>query len=65
MSLLGFGDVVLPGLLVSFTLSFDVEMGTWKNKLYFLTSITAYLCDLFEINALRCLVGFVRIIMSK
>lgn len=43
-SILGFGDIVLPGLLVAFCLDFDIQHNTWKKKLYYITTLVAYLC---------------------
>uniref|UniRef100_A0A6B2L3C9 PA domain-containing protein n=1 Tax=Arcella intermedia TaxID=1963864 RepID=A0A6B2L3C9_9EUKA len=45
-SILGFGDILIPGLVISFCLNFDYFVGTWHRKLYFLTSLTAYLVGL-------------------
>eukprot|EP01130_Rhizamoeba_saxonica_P018813 TRINITY_DN9557_c0_g1_i1.p1 TRINITY_DN9557_c0_g1~~TRINITY_DN9557_c0_g1_i1.p1 ORF type:complete len:504 (-),score=62.78 TRINITY_DN9557_c0_g1_i1:36-1547(-) len=41
-SILGYGDIVLPGLLVSFCLYFDKRMNTWQKKSYFVIVSSAY-----------------------
>jgi len=44
-SLLGFGDILVPGLLVSYAHSFDLVSGI-KYKLYWLLTTTAYILGL-------------------
>ncbi|XP_041355333.1 signal peptide peptidase-like 2B [Gigantopelta aegis] len=39
-SLLGFGDIILPGLLVSYNHRFDITVGS--RKIYFIASVIAY-----------------------
>ncbi|XP_061167880.1 signal peptide peptidase-like 2B [Saccostrea echinata] len=39
-SLLGFGDVIVPGLLVSYNHRFDVRVGT--RRIYFIATVIAY-----------------------
>jgi len=46
-SILGFGDVLMPGLVISYCLAFDTMQGTWNRKLYFLVSLLAYMIGLF------------------
>jgi len=46
-SILGFGDVLMPGLVISYCLAFDTMQGTFKRKLYFLVSLLAYVVGLF------------------
>jgi signal peptide peptidase-like protein 2B len=41
-SILGYGDIVLPGLLVSFCLRFDNEHKESKRKIYFISSSIGY-----------------------
>ncbi|CAL4094166.1 unnamed protein product, partial [Meganyctiphanes norvegica] len=45
-NLLGFGDVLVPGLLVSFVYSFDLQMGTPGRCLYFVVNVIMYGCGL-------------------
>ncbi|ESO85086.1 hypothetical protein LOTGIDRAFT_131099, partial [Lottia gigantea] len=39
-SLLGFGDVLVPGLLISYNHGFDIEIGS--KRLYYISSLIAY-----------------------
>uniref|UniRef100_A0A2P2HY25 Signal peptide peptidase-like 2B n=1 Tax=Hirondellea gigas TaxID=1518452 RepID=A0A2P2HY25_9CRUS len=41
-NLLGFGDVLVPGLLVSYVYSYDLQTGRGKCPLYFIVNVIAY-----------------------
>ncbi|KAM6980578.1 signal peptide peptidase-like 2A [Aplochiton taeniatus] len=55
-SILGYGDIIVPGLLVAFCSRFDV----WNNspkKIYFVSSCIAYLCGMVVTFAVMLLSG--------
>ncbi|XP_061734250.1 signal peptide peptidase-like 2A isoform X3 [Nerophis ophidion] len=53
-AILGFGDVIVPGLLVAYCSRFDVWINS-KNKVYFLCSLIAYLLGMITTIAVMLL----------
>ncbi|XP_076011708.1 signal peptide peptidase-like 2A isoform X2 [Genypterus blacodes] len=55
-SILGYGDIIIPGLLVSYCSRFDVWINSRK-KIYFLSCCTAYLVGIIVTFAVMLLSG--------
>ncbi|XP_003969610.1 signal peptide peptidase-like 2A isoform X1 [Takifugu rubripes] len=55
-SILGFGDIIVPGLLVAYCSRFDVRINS-RNKVYFISSCIAYLLGIIMTFAVMLLSG--------
>ncbi|XP_024151508.1 signal peptide peptidase-like 2A isoform X1 [Oryzias melastigma] len=55
-SILGYGDIIVPGLLVAYCSRFDVWVGSSK-KIYFISSCAAYMLGLMVTFAVMLLSG--------
>ena len=52
-NLLGFGDILVPGLLVSFVFSFDLQIGTPRH-LYYLVNVIGKVCIFIDLS-IQCM----------